>query len=184
MKVECLTPDFRGAAAPIALVARSGLDVYAHNVETVERLQARVRDHRAGYRQSMGVLEQAKAAVPGLITKSSIMLGLGEGAHEVRAAMRDLRAAGCDVVTFGQYLRPSKRHIAVDRYVTPAEFQEWQREGEAMGFLYVASGPLVRSSYRAGEYFLESELRRRGGAAAPVAAAQGAAAAAQTAARA
>ena len=171
MKVECLTPDFRGARAPIALVARSGLDVYAHNVETVERLQARVRDHRAGYAQSMGVLEQAKAAAPGLITKSSIMLGLGERPEEVRAAMRDLRAAGCDVVTFGQYLRPSKRHIAVDRYVPPSEFEEWQREGEALGFLYVASGPLVRSSYRAGEYFLENELRRRGTGAAAAAAA-------------
>ena len=161
MKVECLTPDFRGAGAPIALVARSGLDVYAHNVETVERLQARVRDHRAGYRQSLSVLEQAKAAVPQLLTKTSIMLGLGERPEEVRQAMRDLRASGVDVVTFGQYLRPSKRHMAVERYATPEEFAEWQREGEAMGFLYVASGPLVRSSYRAGEYFLEGHLRKQ-----------------------
>lgn len=154
MKVECLTPDFRGVRDPIAAVAASGLDVYAHNVETVERLQGRVRDHRAGYRQSLSVLETAKAAVPGLLTKTSIMLGLGEQQEEVRTALRDLRSSGVDVVTFGQYLRPSKRHMPVDRYATPEEFAEWQREGEAMGFLYVASGPLVRSSYRAGEYFL------------------------------
>ena len=158
MKVECLTPDFRGVAAPITAVARSGLDVYAHNVETVERLQGRVRDHRAGYRQSLGVLETAKAALPRLLTKTSVMLGLGETAPEVRQTLRDLRSSGVDVVTFGQYLRPSKRHMAVDRYATPEEFAEWQREGEAMGFLYVASGPLVRSSYRAGEYFLEAHL--------------------------
>ena len=158
MRVECLTPDFRGVPEPITAVARSGLDVYAHNVETVARLQSRVRDHRAGYAQSLRVLELAKAAVPGLITKTSIMMGLGEREEEVRQALKDLRAAGVDVVTFGQYLRPSKRHMPVDRYVTPAEFDAWRVEGEAAGFLYVASGPLVRSSYRAGEYFLEAHL--------------------------
>ena len=158
MKVECLTPDFRGVVEPIALVARSGLDVFAHNVETVERLQGRVRDHRAGYRQSIGVLESAKAAAPLVLTKTSVMLGLGEREEEVRATMRDMRAAGVDVITFGQYLRPSKRHMPVERYVPPAEFEDWKKEGEAMGFVYVASGPLVRSSYKAGEYFLEKYL--------------------------
>lgn len=160
MRVECLTPDFRGVVAPIALVARSGLDVFAHNVETVERLQGRARDHRAGYRQSIGVLETAKATVPTLITKTSVMMGLGERPEEVRATMRDMRNAGVDVITFGQYLRPSKRHMPVERYVTPEEFVQWQKEGEDMGFLYVASGPLVRSSYKAGEYFLENHLNR------------------------
>ena len=161
LRVECLTPDFRGVAAPIQTVARSGLDVFAHNVETVARMQARVRDHRAGYRQSLSVLEIAKAAVPTLLTKTSIMLGVGERPDEVRETLRDLRASGVDVVTFGQYLRPSKRHMPVDRYVTPAEFDEWRAEGEALGFLYVASGPLVRSSYKAGEYFLEAYLAGR-----------------------
>ena len=161
MRVECLTPDFRGVAAPIALVARSGLDVFAHNVETVERLQGRVRDHRAGYRQSLGVLEKAKAAAPRLLTKTSLMLGVGETQAEIRAALRDMRASGVDVVTFGQYLRPSKRHMAVDRYVPPEEFEAWREEGEALGFVYVASGPLVRSSYKAGEFFLEALLRGR-----------------------
>ncbi len=164
--VEVLTPDFRGDGPIIDYVARSGIDVFAHNVETVERLQGRVRDHRAGYRQSIGVLERAKAAGAGVITKTSLMLGLGETAADLRAAIRDIRSAGIDVITFGQYLRPTARHIAVDRYVTPEEFAEWKAEAEAAGFLYVASGPLVRSSYKAGEYFLENTLKaRRGGAA-------------------
>ena len=161
MRVECLTPDFRGVPAPIFAVAQSGLDVYAHNVETVERLQGRVRDHRAGYAQSLRVLELAKSAVPRLLTKTSVMLGLGEEEAEVRATLRDLRASGVDVVTFGQYLRPSQRHMAVARYVPPAEFDAWRVEAEALGFLYVASGPLVRSSYKAGEYFLEAYLDGR-----------------------
>jgi lipoic acid synthetase len=173
--VECLTPDFRGQADLIAHVARSGLDVFAHNLETVERLQGRVRDRRAGYKQSLGVLETAKAAVEAanagkpegsrqrILTKTSLMLGVGENAADLRATLRDIRAAGVDVLTFGQYLRPSKRHMPVDRYVTPEEFDAWRAEGEALGFKYVASGPLVRSSYKAGEYFLEGMLRGGGG---------------------
>ena len=117
--VECLTPDFRGEGAVIDEVARCGIDVYAHNVETVERLQARVRYHRAGYAQSLGVLQRAKRARPALLTKTSIMLGLGETAADVRATIRDVRAAGIDVITFGQYLRPSPGHMPVDRYVPP-----------------------------------------------------------------
>lgn len=159
--VECLTPDFRGAAEPIGAVARSGLHVFAHNVETVSRLQGRVRDHRAGYRQSIGVLETAKAASPALLTKTSLMLGLGERADEVRDTLRDLRAAGVDVVTFGQYLRPTKRHMPVDRYVHPDEFDAWRVEAEGLGFAYAAAGPLVRSSYRAGEYYLEALIKGR-----------------------
>jgi len=159
--VECLTPDFRGVGAVIDEVARCGIDVYAHNVETVERLQARVRDHRAGYAQSLGVLERAKRARPGLLTKTSVMLGLGETTADVRATIRDVRAAGIDVITFGQYLRPTPGHMPVDRYVPPEEFAEWKAECEAAGFLYVASGPLVRSSYKAGELFLEGAVKAR-----------------------
>eukprot|EP00741_Cyanophora_paradoxa_P005269 tig00000865_g5108.t1 len=158
---ECLTPDFRGDLEGVANVARSGLDVYAHNVETVERLQGYVRDYRAGYRQSLTVLEHAKRVVPGLLTKSSIMLGVGEQAHEVRQTMRDLLNAGVDVVTLGQYLQPSKKHMKVEEYVAPEVFEQWRLEGEEMGFRYVASGPLVRSSYRAGEFFIQALLKER-----------------------
>jgi lipoyl synthase len=162
--VEVLTPDFRGDAACVDTVAHSGLDVFAHNIETCERLQGRVRDHRAGYAQSIGVLERAKVAVPDIITKTSVMLGLGETKEDLRQTIRDVRNAGIDVLTFGQYLRPTARHLPVDRYVPPEEFEEWKKEAEAAGFLYVASGPLVRSSYKAGEYFLENALRKRKGA--------------------
>lgn len=148
--VECLTPNFGGHESMVHRVARSGLDVYAHNVETVERLQGRVRDRRAGYAQSLRVLEAAKEAQPGLVTKTSIMLGCGEREEEVQQTLRDLRTAGCDVVTLGQYLRPSKGHMPIHRYVEPSEFDRLREEAEGMGFAYVASGPLVRSSYRAG----------------------------------
>ena len=122
--IECLTPDFRGDTQCIDMVATSGLDVYAHNIETVERLQRRVRDHRAGYNQSLSVLKRAKDVVPSLITKSSIMLGLGETKDEIQATLRDLRSHAVDVVTFGQYLRPSKGHLPVIEYVTPEAFDE------------------------------------------------------------
>lgn len=156
--VECLTPDFRGEKSLIAQVAVSGLNVFAHNIETVERLQRRVRDHRASYRQSIEVLKTAKATVPSLVTKTSIMLGLGETDEEIERTLEDLRAADVDVVTLGQYLRPTLRHMSVQRYVTPAEFSNWQKVAEVMGFKYVASGPLVRSSYRAGELYLKGML--------------------------
>ena len=159
--VECLTPDFRGEAEPIDVMARSGLDVFAHNVETVERLQGRVRDHRAGWAQSLGVLQRAKLTSPQLITKTSLMLGVGETHADLRQAIRDIRSAGIDVITFGQYLRPTKRHLPVDRYVPPQEFDMWREEAEAAGFLGVFSGPLVRSSYKAGELFLEQVLTKR-----------------------
>jgi len=159
--IECLTPDFRGDKELIKTVALSGLDVFAHNIETVERLQRRVRDHRANYHQSLGVLQYAKECKPDLITKTSIMLGLGEEDADVRKTLTDLRNTGVDVVTFGQYLRPTRRHMSVRRFVTPEEFNDWQKEAQAMGFKYVASGPLVRSSYRAGELFLKGELEKR-----------------------
>ncbi|EXJ95000.1 lipoyl synthase, mitochondrial [Capronia coronata CBS 617.96] len=161
MLVECLTGDYAGDLEMVKLVATSGLDVYAHNVETVEALTSQVRDRRATFRQSLSVLKAAKEAKPGLITKTSIMLGLGETEEQVWAAMRELRAIDVDVVTFGQYMRPTKRHMPVHEYVTPAVFEQWRVRALEMGFLYVASGPLVRSSYKAGEAFIENVLKKR-----------------------
>ncbi|KAF9044834.1 mitochondrial Lipoyl synthase [Hymenopellis radicata] len=159
--VEALTGDFAGSMEHVSLVAKSGLDVYAHNIETVEELSPYVRDRRASFRTSLRVLEQAKKE--GVrVTKTSIMLGVGEAKEQVLDALRELRKADVDVVTFGQYMRPTKRHMKVDRYVEPAEFEEWKRIAEDMGFLYVASGPLVRSSYKAGEFFIENVLRGKG----------------------
>ncbi len=159
--VEVLTPDFRGQSELVERIVRAKPDVFAHNIETVERLTKRVRDPRATYRQSLRVLEMVKEMDPTRYTKSSIMLGLGEEKEEVLQALRDLRAVGCDVVTFGQYLQPTKRHLKVESFVTPEEFAEWQKVSESMGFLYVASGPLVRSSYRAGEFFMKGMVERQ-----------------------
>jgi lipoyl synthase len=160
--VEALTPDFQGDKALVEALATSGLDVFAHNMETVERLTPHVRDRRAKYRQSLGVLEHVKSLsyessiTP--LTKTSLMLGLSETDEEVRQTLHDLRAIDVDVVTFGQYLQPTRRHLPVQEYVPPEKFAEWQTEAEAMGFKYVASGPLVRSSYKAGEFFLQNYL--------------------------
>lgn len=163
--VECLTPDFAGDMAAVALVARSGLDVYAHNVETVEALQRVVRDYRANFKQSLAVLSEAKRAKPGLITKTSLMLGVGETDEQVEAALAALRAANVDVVTFGQYMQPTKRHMMVKEYVKPEKFDHWKQRADSLGFLYSASGPLVRSSYKAGEFFLANVLKDRKAAA-------------------
>ncbi|CAM6127035.1 unnamed protein product [Calypogeia fissa] len=157
--VECLVSDFRGDLNAVAHVASSGLDVFAHNVETVQRLQRIVRDPRAGYEQSMSVLKHAKGVKAGMVTKTSIMLGLGETDEEVKQTMLDLRNVGVDILTFGQYLQPTPLHLTVKEYVTPEKFDYWKQTGEEMGFRYVASGPLVRSSYRAGEFFVESMIR-------------------------
>lgn len=159
--VECLTGDYAGDSEMASLVARSGLDVYAHNVETVEALTPFVRDRRATFQQSLGVLKAAKAAKPDLITKTSLMLGLGETDEQLWDALRQLRSVNVDVVTFGQYMRPTKRHMAVHEYVTPDKFELWRQRALDMGFLYCASGPLVRSSYKAGEAFIENVLRKR-----------------------
>ncbi|CAH0721400.1 unnamed protein product, partial [Brenthis ino] len=159
--VECLVPDFRGNRDCIETIANSGLDVFAHNVETVEKLTPFVRDKRAGYRQTLKVLETAKDINPDLITKTSIMLGLGETDEQVEQTMRDLKSVGVDCLTLGQYMQPTKRHLKVHEYVTPAKFKEWEDLGNEMGFLYTASGPLVRSSYRAGEFFISSLLKDR-----------------------
>jgi len=149
--VEALTGDFAGNLDHVALVAKSGLDVYAHNIETVEALTPFVRDRRATFRQSLSVLAKAKAE--GVrVTKTSMMLGIGETEEQVLDALKELRKVDVDVVTFGQYMRPTKRHMKVHRYVEPAEFEQWKKVAEDMGFLYVASGPLVRSSYKVREY--------------------------------
>jgi lipoic acid synthetase len=128
--------------------------VAAHNLETVERLTPRVRDRRATYRQSLEVLQFYKAG--GMRTKSSLMLGLGEARDEVLQAMRDLRAVDCDILTLGQYLRPSEKHLAVEEFVRPEVFKELEQEGLSLGFKFVAAGPLVRSSYKAGEFFVKN----------------------------
>ncbi|KAM7209728.1 lipoic acid synthetase [Naviculisporaceae sp. PSN 640] len=163
--VEALTGDFAGNLDHVKLVAESGLDVYAHNVETVEGLTPYVRDRRATFRQSLKVLEHVKAVKgkEGIITKTSIMLGLGETEEEIWVTLRELRKVEVDVVTFGQYMRPTKRHLKVEKYVTPDEFDLWRQRALDMGFLYCASGPLVRSSYKAGEAFIENVLRKRAG---------------------
>jgi lipoic acid synthetase len=148
--VECLTGDFGGNLESVSLMAHSPLDVYAHNVETVEELQRWVRDYRAGYKQSLSVLEHAKKERPDLVTKSSIQLGHGETDEQVRKTLRDLINIGVDCVTIGQYLQPSKKNMRVAEFIPPEKFKYWELEGLAMGFKYVASGPLVRSSYRAG----------------------------------
>jgi lipoic acid synthetase len=157
--VEVLVPDFQGEPELVGKIIDAGPDVIAHNVETVERLQWPVRDRRAGYEQSLSVLEQV-AAGSDAYAKTSLMLGVGEHHHEVYQTLRDLRAVGVDVVTLGQYLQPSRSHLEVAEYVHPDVFDTWQRVAEEeLDFLYCASGPMVRSSYRAGELFVEA-LRR------------------------
>jgi lipoic acid synthetase len=160
--VEALVPDFRGDPAAVTTIVESGLDVYAHNVETVRRLQYRVRDPRAGYEQSLATLSFAKSvARHRLFTKSALMLGLGEESAELDETFAELRARDVDVLTLGQYLRPSLKHLPVERYVSPEEFNEIGERARAMGFMYVASGPMVRSSYRAAEFFIEKAVHDR-----------------------
>lgn len=159
--IEILAGDFRGDRDLVYQLTDAKPDVYAHNIETVERLTPSVRDRRAGYRQTLRVLEMVKERDATRYTKSSIMLGLGENEEEVLQTLKDLRNVGCDVVTFGQYLQPSKRHLKVQEYVTPEKFKEWQTIAEGMGYLYVASGPLVRSSYRAGEFFMKGIIEKQ-----------------------
>jgi lipoic acid synthetase len=161
--VECLTGDFGGSLQGVENVALSGLDVYAHNIETVEALTPYVRDRRAGFRQSLKVLEHAKKTRPDLITKTSIMLGCGETDEEVLHALEELRKVNVDCVTLGQYMRPTKRHMKVHEYVSPEKFKHWETKGMELGFKYVASGPLVRSSYKAGEFYISNILKKQKG---------------------
>lgn len=159
--IEALLGDFQGSLRDVSTVLDEGApDVFAHNVETVERLQRTVRDARCSMDRSLAVLAHAKRHAPSVYTKSSIMVGLGETLDEVRETMRALRAVKVDILTLGQYLRPTPRHHEVVRYVTPDEFAALQADGVAMGFKYVASGPLVRSSYKAAEAFVKGMVRR------------------------
>ena len=147
--VEALTPDFNGVHGHVEVVVESGLDVFAQNVETVKRLTHPVRDPRAGYEQTLDVLRHARRHRPEVLTKTSLMLGLGERDSEIMKTMDDLREAGVDILTLGQYLRPTPYHLAVERYVTPDEFAAYRAEGLERGFVEVVAGPMVRSSYRA-----------------------------------
>ncbi|XP_044080424.1 lipoyl synthase, mitochondrial isoform X2 [Neovison vison] len=159
--VECLTPDFRGDLKAIEKVVLSGLDVYAHNIETVPELQRKVRDPRANFNQSLRVLKHAKEVRPNVISKTSIMLGLGENDEQVYATLKALREADVDCLTLGQYMQPTKRHLKVEEYITPEKFKYWEKLGNELGFHYTASGPLVRSSYKAGEFFLKNLVAKR-----------------------
>ncbi len=156
--VEALTPDFKGNNDAVATVVDSGLQVFAQNVETVERLTERVRDPRAGYAQTLNVLAYGKQRQADVLTKSSLMLGLGESEQEIRQTMEDLRASGVDILTLGQYLRPTKNHLPVERWVHPDEFVAFRELGLQLGFAEVASGPLVRSSYRADRILEQNNL--------------------------
>lgn len=157
--VEVLTPDFQGKLDLVEIVAGAGPHVFSHNLETVERLHPSVRDPRAKYHQSLNVLRHVQEKFPKIFTKSSLMLGCGEQDDEVLQALQDLRSAGASFLTLGQYLRPTKKHLAVSEFVAPEKFNFFKNMGEAFGFDYVASGPLVRSSYKAGEFFIQRKIR-------------------------
>ncbi|MHB1544277.1 MAG: lipoyl synthase [Gammaproteobacteria bacterium] len=159
--VEALTPDFAGDLQAVDTVIDSGVDVYAQNLETVNRLTSAVRDPRASYRQTLDILAHAKAHAPTVITKSSLMLGLGETQLEVEQTFDDLKRARADVVTLGQYLRPTLNHLPVDRYLSPDDFSLYRESALTRGFLEVVAGPFVRSSYRAEQVFAGKELPAR-----------------------
>lgn len=162
LRIETLGGDFQGREDLLkTLLDSNGIDVFAHNIETIERLTPGVRDRRATYRQSLAVLANAKKICPSIVTKTSIMVGLGETEAEVVQAMRDCFAAGVEIFTLGQYLRPTAWHLEVKEFVTPEQFKRYEEIGKEIGFKYVASGPLVRSSYRAGEFFLKAFLDER-----------------------
>jgi lipoic acid synthetase len=158
--IEVLTPDFQGNLEDIKKVVEAHPDVFSHNIETVERLQSIARDRRANYSQSLKVLKAVKQMDNTIYTKSSIMLGLGEEEDEVIQAMKDLRSVDVDILAIGQYLRPSSWHLSVQEYVHPSKFARFREIGESLGFKFVASGPLVRTSYRAGDFFIENLVRQ------------------------
>ncbi|MET0591066.1 MAG: lipoyl synthase [Polyangiaceae bacterium] len=161
--VETLVGDFQGEEEPIDIIVDSKPDVFAHNIEVVRRITRKIRDVRCGYDRTLAVLKHAKDRAPDRVTKSSIMVGIGETDDEVMETLHDLRGAGVDIVTIGQYLRPTPKHAEVDRFVPPESFAEFEKHALGMGFLYAASGPLVRSSYKAAEVFVRSILRPEGG---------------------
>lgn len=147
--VEALTPDFKGIYSSIETIVNSGIEVFAQNMETVERLTHPVRDIRAGYQQTLDVLAESKKINPNVLTKTSLILGLGETDEEIEKTMDDLIISNVDILTLGQYLRPTLNHIPVEKWVTPEEFNRYRDIGLSKGFLEVVSGPMVRSSYRA-----------------------------------
>ena len=159
--VEVLIPDFKGDINSLKKIVDAKPEVIAHNIETVERLQRKVRDPRASYKQSLGVLENIKKLNPNIYTKSAIMLGFDESDEEVIQSMNDLREVGCQLLTIGQYLRPSGWHLPIAKFVEPAKFRYFEQKALELGFLYCASGPFVRSSYRAGELFLKNVIKKR-----------------------
>ncbi len=159
MLIEMLMPDFQGKTELVQQVINTRPAVLAHNLETVRSLTDRVRDSRASYDQSLDVLRYLKQQCPDGYTKSSLMLGVGESRTETLQAMKDLRDAGVDFLTIGQYLQPSKKHLKVEKFMHPDEFDELALQGDKMGFEYVASGPLVRSSYKAAEFYIERKIR-------------------------
>jgi lipoic acid synthetase len=158
---EVLIPDFQGNLEDVKKIVDASPEVIAHNIETTKALTPKVRDSRATYEQSLRVLKGVKCLNPSIYTKSSIMMGLGEVESDVVTTMEDLRAVNVDILTLGQYLRPSKGHVPVIEYVSPDKFEHYKQLAENLGFLYVASGPFVRSSYRAGEFFLEALIRKK-----------------------
>jgi len=157
--IEVLIPDFSGNLDNLSIVAKARPTVIAHNIETTRTLTPLVRDARASYDRSLKVLRNVKELDSNIYTKSSIMLGFGEKYSEVIEAMRDLRKANVDILTIGQYLQPSDFHISIKQYVHPDEFIKLKDVAEDMGFKYVVSGPLVRSSYKAGEYFVKNLVK-------------------------
>jgi lipoic acid synthetase len=157
--IETLVGDFLGKHEDVDTVLAAAPDVFAHNIEVTRRLTRLIRDQRCSYDRSLEVLRHAKASAPERLVKSSLMVGIGEEEGEVVATLEDLRRAGVDVVTLGQYLRPTPKHAPVARYVPPSEFEKYREIGQGLGFSYVASGPLVRSSYHAAEAFVRAKLR-------------------------
>lgn len=161
--VEALMPDFNSDFRSLDVMIESKAEVLAQNIETVKRLTRKVRDYKSGYQKTLHVLAYLKQKKPSLFTKSSLMLGLGEKDSEILETMDDLRAAQVDILTLGQYLQPSKKQLPVEEYVLPSRFEMFADIGRKKGFKFVAAGPLVRSSYRAGELFVENLLRKNHG---------------------
>lgn len=154
--IEVLIPDFKGDINSLKKIVDAKPEVIAHNIETVERLQKKIRDPRANYKQSLSVLENVKKLNPKIYTKSAIMVGIGETDDEIIQSMKDLKGVGCQLLTIGQYLRPSSWHIPINNFISPEKFKFYEEKAKELGFLYCASGPFVRSSYKAGELFVKN----------------------------
>jgi lipoic acid synthetase len=161
LRIELLISDLNGNTAALQAILNTGPDVLGHNLETVEKMQKEVRDPRANYKKSLKILRESKKIAPEIYTKTSLMLGLGETEKEIVETMKDARENGVDIITFGQYLRPSPYHLPIKEYIPPAKFKKYKEIAKKMGFLYCASGPFVRSSYRAGENFIKSQNAAR-----------------------